>query len=99
MLELLDGDLGGDDPVTVVAANQDDVEERALGLVRERAIRATDAWCLVVAVLALPSLLEPGEDAGFATGDEAQSSVVARPWAYCSCRRTAEGSAPQLSQV
>ena len=71
LLELLDGDLGGDDPATVVAANQDDVEERALGLVRERAIRATDAWRLVVAVLALPSLVEPGEDAGFATGDEA----------------------------
>lgn len=77
LLELLDGDLGTDGPVTVVAADQKEVEVRALGLVREHAIRAMDAWHLAVATLVLPSLAEPGEDAGFATRDEAQASVAA----------------------
>ncbi|MHB8247099.1 MAG: PIN domain-containing protein, partial [Acidimicrobiales bacterium] len=76
LLELLDGDLGTDGPVTVVAADQEEVEERALHLVREHALRAMDAWHLAVAALTLPSLVEPGEDAGFATRDEAQSSVA-----------------------
>jgi len=76
LLELLDGDLGTDGPVTVVAADKEVVEERALHLVREHALRAMDAWHLAVAALTLPSLVEPGEDAGFATRDEAQSSVA-----------------------
>ncbi|MGH9171969.1 MAG: type II toxin-antitoxin system VapC family toxin [Acidimicrobiales bacterium] len=76
LLELLDGDLGIDGPVTVVAADQKDVEQRALRLVREHGIHAMDARHLAVAALALPSLVEPGEDAGFATRDEAQSSVA-----------------------
>jgi predicted nucleic acid-binding protein len=76
LLELLDGDLGTDGPVTVVAADQSEVEERALELVREHALRAMDAWHLAVAILTLPSLGEPGEDVGFATRDEAQSGVA-----------------------
>ncbi|HVX20127.1 MAG TPA: nitroreductase/quinone reductase family protein [Acidimicrobiales bacterium] len=76
LLELLDGDLGTAGPVTVVAADQKEVEERALGLVREHAIGAMDAWHLAVAALVLPSLVEPGKDAGFATLHEAQSSVA-----------------------
>lgn len=77
LLELLDGDLGTDGPVTVVVADQNEVEERSLQLVREHAIRAMDAWHLAVATLSLPSLVEPGEDVGFATRDEAQASVAA----------------------
>lgn len=77
LLALLDGDLGSDGPVTVVAADQRDVEERALRLVREHALRAMDAWHLSVALLVLPALAEPGEDLGFATRDGAQSSVAA----------------------
>lgn len=76
LLDLLDGDLGSDGPVTVIAADQRDVEERALHLVRKHALRAMDAWHLAVAALTLPSLVEPGEDVGFATRDEAQSSVA-----------------------
>jgi len=76
LLELLDGDLGPDGPVTVVATDQKEIEERALRLVREHALRAMDAWHLAVAVLTLPSLAEPGEDIGFATRDEAQSGVA-----------------------
>ncbi len=77
LLELLDGDLGPDGPVTVVAADQERVEDQALHLVREHAIRAIDAWHLAVAALALPRLAEPGEDVGFATRDDAQSDVAA----------------------
>ena len=76
LLELLDGDLGTDGPVTVVTADQKEVEERALQLVRGHALRAMDALHLAVAVLTLPVLAEPGEDVGFATRDEAQSSVA-----------------------
>ena len=76
LLELLDGDLGTDGPVTVVAADHSEVEERAVGLVREHALRAMDAWHLAVAILTLPTLVEPGEDVGFATRDEAQSAVA-----------------------
>ena len=77
LLELLDGDLGTDGPVTVVTADRKEIEEHALHLVREHALRAMDAWHLAMAVLTLPSLAEPGEDVGFATRDEAQSGVAA----------------------
>lgn len=64
-------------PVTVVAAAQEDVERQALGLVRTHAIRAMDAWHLATAELVSPSLVEPGEEVGFATRDQAQSEVAA----------------------
>lgn len=76
LLGLLDGDLGSDGPVTVVVADQQEVEDRALRLVREHGVRAMDAWHLAVAVLTLPALAEPGEEIGFATRDHAQSSVA-----------------------
>jgi len=77
LLRLLDGDLGRDGPVTVVAAEQSEAEEFALRLVREHAIRAMDAWHLAVASLTLPHLVESDEEAGFATRDDAQSAVAA----------------------
>jgi len=77
LLELLDADLGPDGPVTVVSPDRKEIEEHALRLVRQHALRAMDAWHLAVAVMTLPSLAEPGEDVGFATRDEAQSSVAA----------------------
>ncbi len=70
LLELLEFDLAQDGPVTVIAADQAQVEEHALRLVRGHAIRAMDAWHLAVAALTLPDLLEPGEEAGFATRDK-----------------------------
>lgn len=76
LLEVLDADLGADGRVTVVAADQQDVEDRALQLVRTHAIRAMDAWHLAVAVLTLPALVEPGEHAAFATRDEAQAGAA-----------------------
>lgn len=77
LLELLDADLGPGGAVTVVASAQDDVEARALPLVREHTIRAMDAWHLATATLVLPGLTEPGEVTGFATRDEAQAAVAA----------------------
>ena len=76
LLALVDTDLGVDGPVTVVAADQEQVEERALRLVRDHGIRAMDAWHLAVAALTLPDLVEPGEKSGFATRDQAQADVA-----------------------
>ncbi len=77
MLTMLDADLSPVGPITMVAAAQDAIEAKALALAREHAIRAMDAWHLATATLVLPALLEPGEDAAFATRDEAQASVAA----------------------
>lgn len=77
LLALLDADLGPDGPVTVVAAAQEEIEARALRLVREHQVRAMDAWHLATAALTVPSLVEPAEVAGFATRDATQASVAA----------------------
>jgi predicted nucleic acid-binding protein len=76
LLALLDADLGTDGPVTLLGVEQERVEERALGLVREHALRALDAWHLAVASLTVPALAEPGEEIAFASRDEAQAKVA-----------------------
>lgn len=76
LLAILDADLGIDGPVTVVSANQVDIETEALVMVRAHGLRAMDAWHLAVAGLVLPDLLEPGETASFATRDAAQADVA-----------------------
>jgi hypothetical protein len=76
LLVLLDADLSPDGPVAVLRAAQDQVEEAALRLVREHAVRAVDAWHLAVASLALPGLAEPGEELTFVSRDQAQSTVA-----------------------
>ncbi|MGH8918194.1 MAG: type II toxin-antitoxin system VapC family toxin [Acidimicrobiales bacterium] len=76
LLALLDADLAAEGPVTVVAAAQEDVETQALHLVRTHAIRAMDAWHLATAKLVVPRLLEPSEEVGFATRDQAQADVA-----------------------
>lgn len=76
LLALLDADLGLDGPLAVVAAPPEDVEAQALRLVRQHGIRAMDAWHLATATLSLRSLVEPGETAGFASRDRAQSEVA-----------------------
>jgi predicted nucleic acid-binding protein len=76
LLALLDADLSPDGPVVVLSAAQDQVEDTALRLVREHAIRAMDAWHLAVASLALPGLAEPGEELAFVSRDQAQSAVA-----------------------
>ena len=74
LLALLDGDLAG--PVIVLGAPQDQVEQHALQLVRQHALRAMDAWHLAVAAIVVPPLLEPGEPRAFASRDEAQRQVA-----------------------
>ncbi len=76
LLALLDADLGTDGPVTVVSTARERVETTALSLVRAHAIRAMDAWHLATATLVAPSLVEPGEEVGFATRDREQSAVA-----------------------
>jgi predicted nucleic acid-binding protein len=76
LLGLLDADLAGDGPVTLVGAPQEAVEEMALQLVREHALRAMDAWHLAVASHTLPILGERGEELAFASRDESQSAVA-----------------------
>lgn len=78
LLALLDADLSRAGPVTVLAADQRRIEELALKLVREHALRAMDAWHLAVAALAMPPLAEPGEALAFASRDEAQAAVSVR---------------------
>jgi predicted nucleic acid-binding protein len=74
LLALLDADLAGS--VVVLSAPQDQVEQQALELVREHALRAMDAWHLAVAKLTIPPLLQPGEPRAFASRDESQSAVA-----------------------
>jgi predicted nucleic acid-binding protein len=76
LLALLDEDLGVDGPVTLVAGPQEQVEERALELVRMHGLRAMDAWHLAVAAVVGPTLLEVGEPMAFATRDDEQASVA-----------------------
>jgi uncharacterized protein len=76
LLALLDADLAADGPVTVLSAPQARVEEIALALVREHALRAMDAWHLAVASLTVPPLTEAGEQIAFACRDEAQAAVA-----------------------
>jgi predicted nucleic acid-binding protein len=76
LLALLDADLSPDGPVAVLSAAQDQVEDTALRLVREHAIRAMDALHLAVASLVLPGLAEPSEELAFVSRDQAQSTVA-----------------------
>jgi uncharacterized protein len=76
LLALLDADLAADGPVTLLAAQQERVEETALSLVREHALRAMDSWHLAVASLTIPALAEPGEEIAFASRDEAQATIA-----------------------
>lgn len=62
--------------MTSLSASQDEVEESALSLVREHALRAMDAWHLAVASLTVPPLAERGEEIAFASRDRGQAAVA-----------------------
>lgn len=77
LLDALESDLSEiDGVVTVVDAEQAELECIALQLVRDSGIRAMDAWHLACARLALDELSEPGEEHGFATRDVEQAAVA-----------------------
>ena len=77
MLACLDLDVT-EGPITLVAEPQDDVERIALDIVRSEGIRAMDAWHIAVAILALPELTGPGDQAVFVTRDSDQARVAER---------------------
>jgi uncharacterized protein len=77
LLAALDTDLDAGGAVSVIAAPQDEVESRALALVRRHALRALDAWHVATAAIVVPPLLEPGEQMAFASRDREQSAVAA----------------------
>lgn len=74
LLALLDADLAG--PVAVLGAAQEQVEDHAVRLVRQHALRAMDAWHLAVAAIVIPPLLSPGEQRAFASHDQAQRRIA-----------------------
>jgi predicted nucleic acid-binding protein len=76
LLAVLDGDLGPNGPVTVLAAPQAEVEDQALDIVRTYGLRAMDAWHLATASLTTATLAEPGQQVAFASRDDAQSAVA-----------------------
>lgn len=76
LLAILDADLSSAGAITVVHADQDAVEDRALQLVRTYAIRAMDAWHLAVAEIVLPALAEAGEEQHFISRDVQQADVA-----------------------
>lgn len=62
--------------ITVVDAEQAELERIALELVRSTGIRSMDAWHLACARLAFDELAEPAEELGFATRDAGQAAVA-----------------------
>jgi uncharacterized protein len=76
LLELLDADLAA--PVILLSAPQKQVEEHALELVREHALRAVEAGHVAVAAIVVPRLLQPGERRAFASRDQARLAVAER---------------------
>jgi uncharacterized protein len=77
LLTILDVDLGAKGRVTELSASQADVEQKALEIVREHALRTLDAWHLAVASLTVPALAAPEQDEiGFASRDEEQATVA-----------------------
>jgi len=77
LLKLLDFDLGEGGALTVLKADQAEVEQTALKLVRQHALRALDALHLAVAQLAIPPLAEPREAIAFVSRDSTQAAVAA----------------------
>jgi uncharacterized protein len=79
LLAVLDADLGAKGRVTELTAPEADVEEKALELVREHALRTLDAWHLAVASLTTPVLARPEkEEIAFASRGDDQATVAER---------------------
>jgi predicted nucleic acid-binding protein len=76
LIASLDADLAAEGLITVVGAAANDVEAKALELVREHGLRTLDAWHLATAQLTVLKLAAPDEPVAFATRD-AEQGVVA----------------------
>jgi predicted nucleic acid-binding protein len=77
LLATLDADLDAGGRVAELAVAQENVEDRALQLVREHALRTLDTWHLAVATLTVPALAKPEkEEIAFASRDDEQAAVA-----------------------
>jgi predicted nucleic acid-binding protein len=77
LLAMLDGDLAEHGRVSELTAPAADVEQKALELVRQHALRTLDTWHLALASLTVPALAAPEKEAiAFASRDEAQATVA-----------------------
>ena len=76
LLSALDADLDAGGRVAELTVAQENVEDRALQLVREHALRTLDIWHLAVASLTVPALAKPEQEIGFASRDDEQATVA-----------------------
>jgi predicted nucleic acid-binding protein len=77
LLATLDADLDAGGRVVELAVVRENVEEKALALVREHALRTLDTWHLAVAVLTVPALAaSEQEEIAFASRDDEQGAVA-----------------------
>lgn len=75
-LSRLDADLRPGGRIKVIAADDAEVEAKALALAREHGLRALDALHVALASIAIPKLADKGEPLGFASRDGDQAGVA-----------------------
>jgi uncharacterized protein len=75
-LARLDADLRPGGRIRVIAADDAEVEAKALTLAREHGLRALDALHVALAAIAIPKLADKGEPLGFASRDGDQATVA-----------------------
>lgn len=76
LLAHLDAITGEDGPITLLRVDQRRIEERAVEIVREHALRSLDALHLAVAELGARPLATQDEDLAIATRDDAQAAAA-----------------------
>ena len=75
-LARLDADLRPGGRIKVLAAEDAEVEAKALAIAREHGLRALDALHVALASIAVPKLADKGEPIGFASRDGDQAGVA-----------------------
>ncbi len=75
-LARLDAELRPGGRISVLVADDAEVEVRALALAREHGLRALDALHVALASIVVPKLADKGEPIGFASRDGEQASVA-----------------------
>jgi predicted nucleic acid-binding protein len=75
-LARLDADLRHDGRIKVLAADDAEVEAKALAIARAHGLRALDALHVALASIAIPKLADKGEPIGFASRDGDQATVA-----------------------
>jgi predicted nucleic acid-binding protein len=75
-LTRLDAELRDGGRIRALAADDAEVEAKALALAREHGLRALDALHVALASIAIPKLADKGEPIGFASRDGDQAGVA-----------------------